>query len=128
MNMNKSNYNKELKQFSRDLRTHGTHGEAVLWSEVLRAKKFYRLQFNRQYPIEDYIVDFICRKMKLIIEVDGASHNFKVKEDKIRDRRLNELGYQVIRVGEGEVLNDLNNVIRTIEAYLPDEVLNDQSP
>ena len=126
--MNKSNYNKELKQFSRDLRTHGTHGEAVLWSEVLRAKKLYGLQFNRQYPIENYIVDFICRKMKLIIEVDGVSHNFKVKEDKIRDSRLKMLGFQVIRVSEGEALNDLNNVIRTIEAYLPDEILKNQSP
>ena len=126
--MNKSNYNKELKQFSRDLRTHGTHGETALWSEALRAKKFYGLQFNRQYPIENYIVDFICRKLKLIIEIDGASHNNKVEEDKERDRRLNELGYKVIRVGEGDVLNGLNNVIRIIEANLPDEILNNQSP
>jgi very-short-patch-repair endonuclease len=48
--------------------------------------------------------------------------------DEIRDNRLEALGYQVLRVREGEVLNDLNNVLRAIEAYLPEEVLNDQSP
>jgi very-short-patch-repair endonuclease len=48
--------------------------------------------------------------------------------DEIRDARLEALGYRVLRVREGEVLNDLNNVLRTIEAYLPEEVLNDQSP
>jgi hypothetical protein len=48
--------------------------------------------------------------------------------DEIRDSRLAALGYQVLRVREGEALNDLNNVLRAIEAYLPEEVLNDQSP
>ncbi len=105
--MKKSYYNKELKNLGRSLRKFGTHGEAVLWSEVLRAKKFYGLQFNRQFSIDNYIVDFICRKLKLIIEIDGASHQHKTEEDKIRDKRLKELGYQVIRVDEGEVLNDI---------------------
>ena len=126
--MEKSHYNKGLKSLARSLRKHGTHGEAVLWSEVLRAKKFYGLQFNRQFSIENYIVDFICRKQKLIIEIDGASHQHKTEEDKIRDERLNDLGYQVIRVDEGEVLNDLNNIIKTIEYYLPDEIINPPSP
>lgn len=126
--MEKSNYNKKLKHLSRDLRTHGTQGEATLWSDVLRAKKFYGLQFNRQFAIENYIVDFICRKLKLIIEVDGGSHQQKSEGDEIRDKRLNELGFKIIRVGEGEVLNDIHNVIRTIEADLPEEILNIQSP
>jgi len=126
--MKKSNYNKELKGLSRDLRKHGTPGEATLWSEVLRSKKFYGLQFNRQFAIENYIVDFICRKLKLIIEVDGSSHQHKIEEDKRRDKRLSELDYQVISVDEGDVLNDLDNVIRTIEYYLPEEILKNQSP
>ena len=126
--MENSNYNKRLKNLAKDLRKHGTHGEAVLWSEVLRAKKFYGLQFNRQFPIENFIVDFMCRKLKIIIEIDGASHKYKIEEDKIRDERLEELGYQTIRVSEGEVLNDLNNIIRTIESYLPEDILKNQSP
>jgi very-short-patch-repair endonuclease len=126
--MTKSYYNKKLKAFARDLRKHGTRGEAVLWSEILRAKKFYGLQFNRQFAIENYIVDFICRKIKLIIEIDGSSHQHKVEEDENRDARLEALGYRVLRVREGEVLNDLNNVLRAIEANLPAGILNDQSP
>jgi very-short-patch-repair endonuclease len=71
-------------------------------------------------------VDFICRKIKLIIEVDGSSHQHKVEEDEKRDARLVELGYKVLRVREGEVLNDLKNVVRSIEASLPEEILNDK--
>ena len=126
--MEKSNYNKKLKYLSRNLRTYGTHGEAKLWSDVLRAKKLYGLQFNRQFAIENYIVDFICRKLKLIIEVDGGSHQHKSEVDEIRDKRLNELGYKITRVSEGEVLNDIHNVIRTIEAELPEEILKKVNP
>ena len=68
--------NEKIKQYSRDLRNNSTTGEITLWSKVLRAKKMYGYQFNRQFVIEYYIVDFVCRKLKLIIEVDGYSHNF----------------------------------------------------
>ena len=125
--MSKSHYNKKHKYLARELRKHGTHGEAVLWSNVLRARQFYGFQFNRQYPIDRYIVDFICRKIKLIIEIDGSSHQYKVSEDQVRDRHLSELGFRVLRVNESEILNDMNNVIRTIEACLPDDILNNQS-
>jgi len=125
--MTKSHYNKRHKNLARQLRKHGTHGEAVLWSEVLRAKKLYGFQFNRQFSIENYIVDFICRSVKLIIEIDGSSHQHKTQEDDLRDAKLAELGYKVLRVTEGDVLNDLPNVVRSIEAYLPEDVLNGQS-
>jgi very-short-patch-repair endonuclease len=125
--MNRSHYNRKNKNLAKTLRKHGTHGEAVLWSKVLRARRFYGLQFNRQFPIERFIVDFICRRIKLIIEVDGSSHQQKSAEDEMRDQRLNELGFQVLRVSESEVLNDLNNVIRSIEANLPNDILTDQS-
>jgi len=126
--MIKSHYNKKHKYLARELRKHGTFGEAALWSKVLRARSFYGLQFNRQFAIDDYIVDFICRRIKLIIEIDGSSHQSKSEEDEQRDKRLSTLGYMVLRVTEDEVLNDLNNVIRSIEAYLPEDILNDQSP
>jgi very-short-patch-repair endonuclease len=61
------------------------------------------------------IVDFICRKLKLIIEIDGYSHNFKYNEDKIRDEKLLNYAYCVLRFTEHEVKYDLENVIRTIE-------------
>lgn len=110
------------------LRTHGTKGEARLWSQVLSNKKFYGLMFNRQFPIDKYIVDFICRQLKLIVEIDGASHDHKTEPDEHRDKRLMELGYKVIRIMERDVLSDITNVIRAIEACLPEELLSNQSP
>jgi very-short-patch-repair endonuclease len=126
--MTNSHYNKKYKHFARDLRTHGTFGEAVLWSEVLRAKKFYGLQFNRQFAIGNFIADFICRKLKLIIEIDGSSHQHKTREDQLRDAELSTLGYRVFRISEGDVLNGLFNVIRSMETYLPEDILDSQSP
>ena len=55
-------YNKNLKHLARELRKHGTKAEAILWRDVLKAKKIWPYQFNRQYPIDNYIVDFISRK------------------------------------------------------------------
>src|SRR5699024_2450119 len=117
--MNRSHYNKKHKELARNLRKDGTKGEAILWSEVLRARKFHGYQFNRQFCIKDYIVDFISRKLKLIVEVDGYSHNFKYEEDRLRDKKLKSLGYTTVRFSEKEVRNDLGNVIRVLESYLP---------
>lgn len=105
------------------MRKHGTTGEIMLWSKVLRAKGFHGLQFNRQFPIDNYIADFICRKIKLIIEIDGSSHDHKKDQDRKRDLRLNELGYQVVRVSETDVVHDLEKAISIIEAVLPHSVL-----
>ena len=118
-----SNYNKKLKPLARKLRTNGTPGEAVLWKNLLSRKQFYGLQFNRQFPIENYIVDFICRKLKIIIELDGKSHEYKQDKDEKRDKHLAELGFTVIRFSEFEIHNDMNNVIRTLESYLPESMI-----
>ena len=66
------------------------------------------------------IVDFISRKLKLIIEVDGGSHDFKVDADKYRDDKLAKYGYTVLRVSERDVRHDLQNVIRVIETMILD--------
>ena len=123
MERRKSHYNKKLKPLARGLRKRGTPGEAILWTNVLRAKQFHGLQFNRQFPIDNYIADFICRKIKLIIEVDGSSHIGREAQDRKRDLRLNELGYRVIRITESTVVDDLNLAIETIEAALPKDFL-----
>lgn len=120
MTDDKSHYNKKHKELARKLRKDGTKGEVILWSEVLRAKQFHGYQFNRQFCIDDYIVDFISRKLKLIIEVDGYSHIHKYKMDKQRDKRLQELGYKTVRFSEKEIRNDLRNVVSVLESYLPD--------
>ncbi len=84
------------------------------------------LQFNRQFPIDDFIVDFICRKIKLIIEIDGYSHQFKYDEDIIRDDQLKKLGFFILRFTEHQVKSDLQNVIRSIEILI--EEINPPAP
>jgi len=102
--------NTNLKPFSRELRTYGTKGEAVLWKMVLRARLMNGYQFNRQFIIENYIVDFICRKLNLIIEIDGSSHFTKSIADRERQQRLEDLGFVVLRFSEFEVLGMLEDV------------------
>ena len=102
--------NTDLKPLSRELRTYGTKGEAVLWKMVLKARLMNGYQFNRQFIIEDFIVDFVSRKLKLIIEIDGSSHIAKGSEDYKRQQRLEELGFTVIRFSEFEVLKALEDV------------------
>ncbi|WP_040396593.1 endonuclease domain-containing protein [Cesiribacter andamanensis] len=114
-----ANYNKKLRPLASNLRNASTLGEVILWKEVLKDKKFYGYQFNRQFAIGNYIVDFICRKLKLIIEVDGASHQYKSEQDSKRDNELRLLGFRVLRLRESEVKHDLPNVVRALESFLP---------
>ena len=107
-------YNSSLKPLARNLRKEGTKGEALLWKKVLRARGMEGYQFNRQYPIGDYIVDFICRKLKLIIEIDGSSHLTKGTEDRKRQDILENGGYTVIRFSENEVVYRIDDVIKDI--------------
>jgi len=107
-------YNSGLKPLARELRKDGTKGEALLWKKVLRARNMEGYQFNRQFPIGDYIVDFICRKLKLIIEVDGSSHISKGVEDRKRQDRLESDGYTVLRFTENEVVYRIDDVIKDI--------------
>ena len=62
----------------------------------------------------------MCKDLKLIIEVDGYSHNFKTEEDKLRDMKLAELGFTTLQFSDEQVMKDLTNVQRVIEAYIAD--------
>ena len=112
--LHKINYNRTLKPFARQLRIEGTKGEAMLWCNALKSRKMYGYQFNRQYPIGNYIVDFVCRKLNLIIEIDGSSHFSKSASDLIRQNYLEDLGYIVMRFSEEEVVHRLDDVVGRI--------------
>ena len=120
--MDKSSYNKNLKEYSRDLRNNSTLGEIILWKRVLRAKKFHGFQFNRQFIIGNYIVDFISRKLKLIIEVDGYSHEFSHQKDIEKDKYLKDSGYRVLRIKESEVRHKLDDVVWRLEKFLEEDI------
>ena len=111
----RAKYNKNLKHLARNLRKHGTKGEAILWRDVLKAKQHWPYQFNRQFPLGEYIVDFISRKLKLIIEIDGSSHLAKNEEDYERQKFLEDEGYTVLRFSEDWVIYRIDEVVAEID-------------
>ena len=118
MPRNHLQYNRNLKPIARELRKHGTKGEALLWKKVLRARGMEGYQFNRQLPIGEYIVDFISRKLNLIIEIDGSSHSVKGAEDMLRKEFLEKQGYVIQRFTEQEVVYRIDDVVREIYAMV----------
>jgi very-short-patch-repair endonuclease len=108
-------YNKNLKSRSRELRSSLTISERTLWSR-LRGKQLLGVQFYRQKPIGDYIVDFYAPKAKLAIEVDGSQHlqNENAAMDKKRDEYLTGLGLKVLRFNSREVLTNTDEVAEVI--------------
>lgn len=81
-------------------------GEILLWKQ-LSARKCCGLQFNRQKPLGKYIVDFYCKAVNLVIEIDGYRHRFEniYKKDISRQKDLEAMGLTVLRFSEGEALN-----------------------
>lgn len=112
-------YNSVMKKntdLARILRKNQTPQEAKIW-RLLRNHQLYGYEFRRQYPIGDYIVDFICREKKIIIELDGGQHNKEknIVSDVKRTEFLNSLGYKVIRFWNNEVDNNINGVFEVIK-------------
>lgn len=117
---NNYHYNKNLKTFARNLRNNGTKSEACLWKYVLRAGKLHGYKFRRQRPVLNYIADFMCPEIMLIIEVDGITHwdEEVVKNDKVRQKKLEEVGFTVLRFSDEDVLTDIENVERVLEGFI----------
>lgn len=112
-------YNPILKEFARKLRNNSTKAEIRLWQHLKR-DQLRGYDFHRQKPIDSFIVDFFCNKLKLAIEVDGFSHQLEevIIKDEIKEKRLNELCIHVLRFSDEEVMNDIENVLRVIEGYI----------
>jgi very-short-patch-repair endonuclease len=87
----------------------------------LRSRKLNGLKFRRQVPVGHYIADFLCIETKVILELDGPSHDESEEEDVRRTRWLNEQGYRVVRFLNEHVQQDIDAVLRTIlrECGLP---------
>jgi very-short-patch-repair endonuclease len=104
---------KETRERARQLRKDATGPEQVLWS-VLCHKQLNGLKFRRQHPIEPYIVDFYCSEAKLVVELDGESHDERQAYDQKRTEFLNGLGLREMRVTNDEVLGNLEGVAEAI--------------
>ena len=114
-------YNKKLKQYSRENRNKSTLGEVLLW-EGLKKKKMLGYTFNRQKPLLNYIADFYCKRLNLIIEVDGDSHIGKEKYDKKRQTQLESLGLTFLRFEDDYVRHNLNGVLIEIEKWILEQM------
>jgi very-short-patch-repair endonuclease len=112
-------YNPKLTALARKLRNESTETEIYLWLK-LKGKQMYGYDFHRQKPIDNYILDFFCYDLLLGIEVDGYSHEILevYNKDRIKEKRMNELGITILRFSDFEVLKDMENVIRAIEFFI----------
>ena len=95
-----------------------TKAEACLWKYVLRARQMKGYQFRRQRPVMDFIADFMCKELRLVIEVDGITHDNKLDRDKRRDDKLRQAGFYVFRCTDKEVLTNIEGVMRAIERVI----------
>ena len=105
-----------INQNARELRKNMTTHERKLWN-LLKNKQFYGFRFRRQYPIEKYIVDFICREKRIIVEIDGGQHNIpkNINDDLIRDEFLKSQGYTVIRFWNNDIDNNIEGVYKELQ-------------
>jgi very-short-patch-repair endonuclease len=102
--------------FARKLRVDETEEEYFLWSD-LRGRRLNGYKFARQIPLGSYIVDFLCRDARLIVELDGGQHGESSYDDE-RTAWLNQQGYSVIRFWNNEVRLERTAVLETILAVL----------
>lgn len=104
---------------ARKLRKNNTEQEYKLWM-LLRNRQFYGYKFVRQYPIGEYVVDFACRKLRLVIELDGGQHNEQeiIEYDNKRTEFIQSKGYEIIRFWNNEVNNNIDGVYQKLQLFL----------
>jgi len=106
-------YNPKLKERARELRKNMTEAESKLWHDFLRNFKYTVL---RQKPLDNYIVDFYCAKLKLVIEIDGKIHSLKERREYYEERTsiLEGYGLKVLRFTNEDVMNNFTWVCEEI--------------
>ena len=114
---------KIAKAVCRDLRKNSAKAERLFWDAV-RNRKLEGKKFYRQYPFFHditgketfFIVDFYCHEEKLLIELDGPIHKYRLKEDKEREKILGYLGLRILRFRNEEVINNLDEVLKVVKS------------
>lgn len=107
-----------LKEYAKELRRKPTEAERALW-QMLKGKSL-GVSVKRQYVILDFIADFYIPEQQLIIEVDGGYHNSpdQITLDESREKRLRNVGYNILRFTNEEVLADTERVVKDIYEYI----------
>jgi 5-methyltetrahydrofolate--homocysteine methyltransferase len=104
---------RKLKSLSRTMRKESTAAERKLWKRIPR-KHVHGVKFRRQPIIDQYIVDFCSPSIRLIIEVDGPTHENTREADRFRQSILETYGFEVVRFSNRDVLSNIDGVLMTI--------------
>ena len=117
---NNAAYNKELRSVAYKLRNEMTKAEAVLWKFVLKAGQLKGCQFRRQRPVLNYVADFMCKDLMLVIELDGITHAEPeaIIRDEVRQRAIESAGFTVLRFLDNDVLHNLKGVHQFLENWI----------
>jgi very-short-patch-repair endonuclease len=100
-------------RLQRRLRKSMTDAERRLWRSLQR-KQLDGLKFRRQHPFGDYVIDFVCLKAKVAVEVDGGQHAENQAADAARTKYLESAGFHVLRFWNNDVLSDTESVVEVI--------------
>jgi very-short-patch-repair endonuclease len=110
-------YNPNLKLRARKLRQAENLSEVLFWTQVTKGN-FHKIDFDRQRVIGNYIVDFYIKKLGLVIEIDGSSHDNKIEYDKVREEYLIGLGLKVYRISVSDIMSKIPMVMAALEDYI----------
>jgi very-short-patch-repair endonuclease len=94
-----------------------TLAEILLWKEI-KGKKVLGCDFHRQKPIDEYVVDFYCPRLKLVLEIDGDSHDEKEELDKIRQEKLESKGLTVLRFWDLDVRANVDGIVEQLREWI----------
>ncbi|MFH1159440.1 MAG: endonuclease domain-containing protein [bacterium] len=113
------NASTEIFRRAKELRENMTSAEKVLWSKI-NSGKMQGFRFKPQHPIDRFIVDFYCHKARLVIEIDGEVHNQEdqIERDQGRSAELEEYGLTVLRFSNQDILENIEDVLKTIHQSL----------
>jgi very-short-patch-repair endonuclease len=107
----------QLKPIAHEKRLKPTEAEKALWKH-LRMHQLHGLSFRSQHCVGQFIVDFYCKKAKLVIEVDGEIHQYQAEEDRLRQEYIESFGLKVLRFSNEMVLNNITDAMNQIKDYL----------
>ena len=110
-------YDPKMKNVARMLRKNSTRAEILLWDE-LKGKQILGYDFHRQKPVGKYILDFFCPRLMLAIEIDGSSHENRIREDQNRQRELEKKGIRFLRFPDEEVKQNTEGVVEDITEWI----------
>ncbi|MGI9117942.1 MAG: endonuclease domain-containing protein [Minisyncoccia bacterium] len=122
-------YKKKLTSRAREFRKEMTKAEKNLWYKILNNKKKIGYKFTRQKPLGEFIADFYCAELLLVLEVDGIIHNLQKAKDIERTKYLNgKYNIKVVRYKNDEVLKNIENVYSDIIKQISKRVVEVRYP